>query len=400
MAIGTQKDYYAALGVDRNAKPEQIRKAYRRLARKYHPDVNPGNKAAEEKFKELSAAYEILSDEKKRKIYDQYGFYSDNIPAGGYGPSAGAPYGPQHAGRAGPEGFDFSGFDFSQSGGEEEPQGGGGFGGFRDIFSQIFSRGGGRVREEPEKGSDIEHRMHLGFWDAIRGTQVRFSAARNETCPTCKGTGSASGKTVTCTTCGGTGKSERQFGTMRFSGPCPDCGGTGKRKQPCPACTGSGTVRRPETFDVRIPPGVDTGSRVRVPGKGNSGVNGGPAGDLYIVTDVEPHPVFERKGDNIYVKVPVTVTEAALGAKVEVPTIDGVSTIKIPPGTQSGQKLRLREKGAPSLRGNVRGDEFVEVQVVVPKVADERTKEILRELARLNPEDPRSELKEKGAYKL
>jgi len=397
MAVGTQKDYYGALGVDRNAKPEQIRKVYRRLARKYHPDVNPGNKAAEEKFKEISAAYEILSDEKKRKVYDQYGFYSDNIPPGGYGPTG--TYGAPPPG-GGPEGFDFSGFDFSNSGGVEEPRGEGGS--FRDVFSQIFSRvgGGARGREEPEKGSDIEHHMHLGFWDAIRGTQVRFNAARNETCATCHGTGSASGKTVMCSACGGTGKSNRQYGTMRFSGPCPDCGGSGKRKQPCPTCNGSGTVRRPETFDVRIPPGVDTGSRVRVPGKGNSGVKGGSPGDLYIITEVEPHPVFERKGDNIYVKVPVTITEAALGAKVEVPTIDGPSTIKIPPGTQSGQKLRLREKGAPSLRGNVRGDEFVEVQVVVPKVADERTKEILRELARLNPEDPRSQLREKGRYKL
>ena len=393
MAASTQKDYYGALGVERDAKADQIRKAYRRLARKYHPDVNPGNKAAEEKFKEISEAYEILGDEKKRKVYDQYGFYSDNIPPGGYGPTPGATYGPAPGA---PGGFDFSGFDFSDFNpeGEETPRSGGGF---RDIFSQIFSRAGAgaRTREEPEKGSDIEHRMHLGFWDAIRGTQVRFSAARNETCPTCKGTGSASNKTVTCTTCRGTGKAERQYGTMKFSGPCPDCNGTGKRKQPCPTCNGAGTVRRPESFDVRIPAGVDTGSRVRVSGKGNSGVNGGPPGDLYIVTDVEPHPVFERKGDNIYVKVPVTITEAALGAKVDVPTIDGTSTIKIPQGTQSGQRLRLREKGAPSLRGNARGDEFVEVQVVVPKVADERTKEILRELSRLNPDDPRADLKKK-----
>ena len=176
---------------------------------------------------------------------------------------------------------------------------------------------------------------------------------------------------------------------MRFSVTCPIAAEPASSAARAPSATARGSVRTPETFDVRIPPGVDTGSRVRVPGKGNAGIKGGPPGDLYIVTEVEPHPVFERKGDNIYVKVPVTITEAALGAKVEVPTIDGVSTIKIPPGTQSGQKLRLRGKGAPSLRGNVRGDEFVEVQVVVPHVADERTKEILRELARLNPEDPR-----------
>lgn len=388
MTVGTQKDYYAALGVGRQAKPDQIRKAYRRLARKYHPDLNPGNKASEEKFKEISEAYEILSDEKKRKVYDQYGFYSNNIPPGGPVPSPGV------SPEANAPGFDFSGFDFSDFQPGTEKRGGPSF---RDIFSQIFSREEPRGPEGPAPGGDLEHHMRLGFWDAIRGTRVRFTATRNETCPTCRGTGAGSGKPTVCVTCGGTGKATRQFGTMRFSGPCPDCGGAGRRKQPCPTCTGSGAVRKPETFDVRIPPGVETGSRVRVPGKGNAGANGGAPGDLYIVTEVEAHPVFERKGDNIYVKVPVTVPEAALGAKVEVPTLDGPSTIKIPPGTQSGQKLRLREKGAPSLRGNARGDEFVEVQVVVPKVADERTKEILRELARLNPGDPRHDLLKQGA---
>ena len=389
MPVGTQKDYYATLGVGRDAKPEEIRKAYRRLARKYHPDVNPGNKASEEKFKEISEAYEILGDDKKRQVYDQYGFYSNNIPPGG--PPPGASTG------AGAPGVDFSGFDFSNfdnvdTGTERR----GGFGGsFRDIFSQLFNRSGQREVEEegPQKGSDIEHHMHLGFWDAIRGTQVRITVARQETCPTCKGSGSAGGPAVTCTMCNGTGKATRQAGTMRFTITCPQCGGTGRQRRPCPTCDGSGTVQKPESFEVRIPPGVDTGSRVRVAGKGNAGIGGGPAGDLYIVTEVEPHPVFERKGDNIYVKVPVTMAEAALGAKVEVPTLLGPSTIKIPPGTQSGQQLRLRGKGAPSLRSEARGDEFVEVQVVVPHVADERTKEILRELARLNPEDPRQELR-------
>jgi len=389
MPVGTQKDYYATLGVSRSAKPEEIRKVYRRLARKYHPDVNPGNKAAEEKFKEVSQAYEILGDEKKRQVYDQYGFYSDNIPPGG--PAAEASTG------AGAPGFDFSGFDFSNFDNmhaEAEKRGGFG-GGFRDLFSQLFTRSGAREEEAegPRKGSDIEYQMHLGFWDAIRGTQVRITIGRQETCPTCKGSGSAGGAAVTCTACGGTGKATRQAGTMRFTLTCPQCGGSGRQRRVCPKCGGSGSVRNPESFEVRIPPGVDTGSRVRVPGKGNVGVGGGPAGDLYIVTEVEPHPIFERKGDNIYVKVPVSIAEASLGAKVEVPTLVGPSTIKIPPGTQSGQMLRLREKGAPSLRSETRGDQFVEVQVVVPHVADERTKEILRELARLNPEDPRRELK-------
>jgi len=398
MPVGTQKDYYATLGVKRDAKAEEIRKAYRHLARKHHPDVNPGNKSAEEKFKQLSEAYEILSDEKKRKIYDQYGFYSDNLPPGGYGPGpAGPAYSP-------PPGVDFSGFDFSNmddSGAEAGRRAGGFGGGFRDIFSQIFSRGEREAAsEESEKGSDIEYRMHLSFWDAIRGAQVRITVAREDACSGCHGTGTTPGPAVTCGGCGGTGKTTRQVGAMRFAMTCPQCGGSGKQRRPCPKCHGTGSIHTPETLNVRIPLGVDTGSRVRLPGKGNAGIRGGSPGDLYIVTEVEPHPVFERKGDNIYVKLPVTITEAALGAKVEVPTIDGLSTIKIPPGTQSGQKLRLRGKGAPSLRessGELRGDEFVEVQVMVPRVADERTKEILRELARLNPGDPRKDLKTVGS---
>ncbi|MBI1941881.1 MAG: J domain-containing protein [Acidobacteria bacterium] len=375
--------------MDHNAKPDQIRKAYRRLARKHHPDVNPGNKAAEERFNDNQEAYDVLSDERKRKIYDQFGFYSDNIPPNAYAQAGGA-------GRGAP-GFDFSGFDFSDFGAEEE-KGGGFGGGFRDLFSQLFSRGRERepARRGPERGSDLEHHMHLGFWDAIRGTQVRLTVARAEACTTCRGTGVASGPLVTCSACGGSGKASRSAGVMRFSVACPHCGGSGREQRRCAACGGAGHLRRPESFDARIPPGVDTGSRVRIAGKGNAGVNGGPPGDLFIITEVEPHPQFERKGDNIHVKVPVTFTEAALGAKVEVPTLDGPSTIKIPPGTQSGQKLRLRGRGAPSLRGNVRGDQFVEVQVVVPRIADERSKEILRELAKLNPEDPRKDLKKYG----
>lgn len=394
MSVGTQKDYYATLGVDRKAKPDEIKKAYKHLARKYHPDLNPGSKTAEEKFKDISQAYDVLGDEKKRQVYDQYGFYSDNIPPGGYGPPPGAspPAG------AGPQGFDFSGFDFSDYPSDDaEDRSGGGGSSFRDIFSQIFSRGGRGEEPESARGSDIEHHMRLGFWDAVRGTQVRFSVGRNEVCGTCKGSGEGKGSPIVCPTCGGTGKLSRQAGAMRFSGPCPDCHGTGRRKPPCPTCGGSGVIKRPENFEVRIPPGVDTGSRVRVPHKGNAGVHGGPQGDLIIVTEVEPHPVFERKGDNIYVKLPVTVSEAALGAKVEVPTIDGPSTIKIPPGTQSGQKLRLRGKGTPSLRSNERGDEFVEVQVMVPPARDERTRELLRELAHLNGEDPRAELRRQAA---
>ena len=203
-------------------------------------------------------------------------------------------------------GVDFSGFDFSNFGGEEK---GGGVGSaFRDLFSQIFSRGGAEEppAEGPERGADLEHRLHLGFWDAIRGTTVRLTVARAEACASCHGTGSAGGAAMTCPACGGSGKSSRQAGVMRFSVACPECGGSGKRKRRCATCGGSGQTRRPESFEVRIPPGVDSGSRVRVPGKGNASVAGAAYGDLYIVTDVEPHPYFERKGDNIYVKLPVT----------------------------------------------------------------------------------------------
>ncbi len=392
MPVGTkQKDYYGALGVDRKAKADQIRKAYRRLARKYHPDVNPGNKQAEEKFKEIQEAYNVLSDEKKRKIYDQYGFYSDSIPAGAYEAYAQSQ---GEAPRAAGPTVDFSGFDFSDFIPREERSSGFGSS-FRDIFSQIFSRvGEGReAAAGPARGPDIEHHMHLGFWDAVRGTQVRITIGREEICAECRGKGVRSGAAVACSACGGTGKATRTAGAMRFSMTCPQCGGTGKQSSPCPTCNGTGHIRKPETFDVKIPPGVDTGSRVRVPGKGNAGISGGPPGDLYILTDVESHPFFERKGDNIYVKVPITVTEAALGTKVEVPTIDGPTTIRIPPGTQSGQKLRIRGKGAPSLRANQRGDQFVEIEIRVPRVADERSKEILKELDRLNPSDPRSELR-------
>ncbi len=389
MPVGTQKDYYKTLGVARDAKPEEIRKAYRRLARKHHPDVNPSNKSAEEKFKEISEAYEVLGDEKKRRIYDQHGFYAENIPAGGYAPSG--------RGGAGAPDFDFSGFDFSDLGAGAEHRGGFGSS-LRDLFSQVFSREPEREPEDtaPRRGGDLEHHLRLGFWDSLRGTQVRITVARQEVCPTCKGSGAASGPSVVCSMCGGTGKAVRQAGTMRFSITCPQCGGSGRERRPCPACGGRGWTRKPETFEVRIPPGVATGSRVRVAAKGNAGANGGQPGDLFIITEVETHSLFERKGDNFYVRLPVTFTEAALGAKVEVPTIDGPSTIKIPPGTQSGQVLRLRGKGPPSLRAGVRGDQFVEVQVVVPRVADERSKQILRELAKINPEDPRQDLKKGG----
>ncbi len=375
-------DYYQTLGVKRDAAEDDVKKAYRRLARKYHPDLNPGDKAAEERFKRVQEAYDVLSDPKKRQMYDQFGYYSEHGPQPGPGTG-------QHPPNMGFGGFDFSDL-FTQAGaGQQEPHTSGGF---RDIFSQFF---GGRRREErpvPQKGSDLEYGLNIDFWQAIRGTQVTLNVTRQEVCPTCNGSGSAGTGTVTCPECGGTGSVTQMAGNMRFNLSCPRCGGTGKLRNTCPTCQGDGRIARTETVDVRIPQGVQTGTRLRVAGKGNSGTLGAPAGDLYITIRVDDHPFFHRAGDNIEIRVPVTVTEAGLGAKIEVPTIDGRALLKIPPGTQNGQKFRMREKGVFNSRRNKRGDEIVEVVVQPPKVRDERTKEILRELAQLNPEDPRASI--------
>jgi molecular chaperone DnaJ len=405
------KDYYGTLGVKKTATADEIRKAFRKAARKYHPDVNPGDKKAEEKFKEISEANDVLSDDKKRKIYDQLGFYSDNIdPAaaeaaarGGYGggfPGAGQGGRTQAGGHAGQEvPFDFGGFDFSdfQGGGHAEQQSGGGFGGsFRDIFSGMFS-GGNRAARGPQPGTDVEYQVNVDFWTAVRGGVTRLEIQRQEVCPTCKGK-STTGGSVECPECHGSGQVTQMGGRMKFNIQCPRCGGSGKVQNSCPTCDGEGVVTRREPLEFRIKPGTRDGQRIRLAGKGNAGTGGGAAGDLYLIIKAGTHPVFARTGDDIYVTVPVTMTEAALGAKIDVPTIDtheggGRTQLKIPPGTQTGQKLRLREKGVPSAsREGKRGDQIVEVKIVVPKVQDERSKEILRELAKLNPEDVREGL--------
>lgn len=389
MPATPKHDYYETLKVPREASADEIRKSYRRLARKHHPDLNPGDKASEERFKRVQEAYDVLSDAKKRQMYDQVGFYSEN----GF-PGAG----PEGPGQQGPPGMDFGGFDFSDiftkggSGGAREQTAERG-GGFSDIFNQFFRRGGGQHEPEiAQKGSDLEYALNIDFWQAIRGTQARINVTRQEVCATCHGTGSAGGQTVTCPQCGGSGSVSQMAGAMKFNLSCPRCNGTGHLKNACPTCHGDGRVARTETVEVRIPAGAQNGSRLRVPGKGNAGTLGAPAGDLYITTRVEEHPVFHRDGDNIEIRVPVTVSEAGLGAKIEVPTIEGKTVMKIPAGTQTGQRLRLREKGIFNSRKNQRGDEIVEVTVQAPPVRDERTKEILRELAQLHPEDPRADL--------
>jgi molecular chaperone DnaJ len=405
MATTPTKDYYALLGVKKTATADDIRKAFRKLARKHHPDVNPGDKKAEERFKEISEANDVLSDEKKRKVYDALGYYSDQIdPAaaeaaarGGYGGfSGGGQTGGSTRQSAGGRGvpIDFGGFDFSDyaAGHPGEAAGGAGgssWGGFRDIFSSVFSQG--QKQQGPQPGTDLEYQVTVDFWTAIRGGVARIQVVRQEVCPTCKGKPAGGGGP--CPECQGTGQVTQMGGRMKFKIACPRCGGTGKLEDECATCGGEGTVTRTETVEVRIKAGTRDGQRIRLSGKGNAGINGGPAGDLYLIIKIDSHPVFTRSGDDIQVTIPVTVPEAALGSKIEVPTIDGRAQLKIPPGTQSGQKLRMRGKGVPSAtHEGARGDQIVTVEMVVPQLRDERSKEILREFAKLNPEDPRESI--------
>ncbi len=382
-------DYYERLGLKKGAGEADIRKSFKRLARKYHPDLNPGDEAAVERFKEIQEAYGVLNDPKKRTMYDQVGYYSDNAQPGA---GAGQP------GQPGGFGFDFSGFDFSEfaaggAGGRRQPGGGqpGGAGGFTDIFSQFFGgRGRQQRRPEAQTGSDLEYALNIDFWQAIRGTQIRLNVNRHSACPQCSGSGSTGGSTNVCPECGGAGTVVQMAGAMRFNVTCGTCGGNGKTKNVCPACRGEGRRVSPENVAVRIPAGAQSGSRLRVAGKGNAGTMGAPSGDLYITVRVNPHAFFKREGDDILITVPVAVWEASLGTKIEVPTIDGKALLKIPQGTQNGQKFRLREKGVTNDRKGRRGDQIVEIVLEALPARDERTREILRELSELHPDDPRA----------
>jgi molecular chaperone DnaJ len=293
--------------------------------------------------------------------------------------------------------MDFGGFDFSdyvkqqtEARGKQGGEAGGGA--FRDLFSNFFKGGEQEPDGVPEKGGDLEYAVSIDFWQAIRGTQAKLEVSRHEVCGVCHGSGASGSGSMACPQCNGTGQVTQMAGAMKFNLTCPKCQGKGRLRNMCPNCHGDGRIVKKEIVEVRIPAGAQNGSRLRVPGKGNAGTQGAPAGDLYITTRVEEHPVFQRDGDTIQIKVPISVTEAGLGAKIEVPTIDGRALLKIPPGTQNGQKFRLREKGVYNARKESRSDQIVEVSVQPPKVEDERTKEILRELAQLHPEDPRAEL--------
>ena len=379
MATETKRDYYEVLGVNKSASEADIKKAFRKLARKYHPDVNPGDKSSEQRFKELNEAYEVLSDPKKRQQYDQFGHAAFG---GGYGPGAGG---------GGFEGYGAgAGADFYRSQNFE---------GFGDVFGDIF---GQRVRQRgPQKGEDITYSVEIDLENAIFGRTMQVDLQREVSCSTCGGTGAQPGSSrKTCPTCMGSGSVSRSTGFMQIAQPCPTCRGEGTiNPNPCRVCGGKGAVLKNERINVKIPPGVDNGSKIRVAGMGGAGEQGGPSGDVYIITRVRPHPYFERKGDNLYSEAAVTVKEAVLGEKIEIPTVDGMVSLTVPPGTQSGQQLKLKGKGVPHLGGGGTGDHYVTIKVVTPSGIGERGKELLRELDRLHPSNPRSGITFRGFRK-
>lgn len=356
-----KRDYYEVLGVSRDASDDDIKHAYRELSKKWHPDVNKAPDA-EQKFKEINEAYEVLSDPQKRAQYDQYGQAGMNgagAGAGGFGNAGG-----------------FGGFG--------NAGGAGGFGGFDDIFSQFF--GGGATTQNataPRQGQDLQYRMDLSFKDAIFGTDTEIQYDRTATCQTCHGSGAAPGTSpVTCRKCHGSGYIEIQrqtpIGIMRTREVCDVCHGTGKEiKDKCPTCHGSGHVQEKHTLKVKVPAGVDDGQQMRLDGQGDAGENGGPYGDLYVVFRVQPSKEFERDGFEIYVTVPITFAQAALGDEINVDTVHGPVTLKVPAGTQSGTNFRLRGKGVPKLQGSGNGDEHVRVQVITPKNMNPKQREAL-----------------------
>lgn len=348
----SKRDYYEVLGVSKSDDEKAIKKAYRRLAMKYHPDRNPDDEEAAEKFKEATEAYEVLTDSSKRAAYDQYG----------------------HAGVDGQAGFGGGGF-----GGAD-----GGFGDiFGDVFGDIFGGGGGRQRNPnaPQRGSDLRYRLDLDLEEAVHGTTVSIKVPTMVECDTCDGTGSADRSApVTCSTCGGHGQVRMQQGFFSVQQTCPACHGRGTMvKNPCRTCHGEGRKQDQKTLSVKIPPGVDTGDRIRLSGEGEAGVNGGPAGDLYVQVSVRQHSIFERDGKDLYCEVPVSFVDAALGGELEVPTLDGRVKLKIPAETQSGKMFRLRSKGVKPVRGGSQGDLLCRVQVETPVNLTSRQKELLQE---------------------
>ncbi len=365
-----EKDYYQALDVPKNATQAEVKKAYRKLAQRYHPDANPGNVQAEERFKEISAAYEVLGDESKRKQYDQV----RDMAASGFG--AGGVRGEGFPGGGGVR-FEDVGFDVGDLG---------------DLFGGLFGGRSGRASARPARGADLETDATVSFDEAMAGTTESVSIIGPAPCETCGGSGAAPGTNPsTCPQCGGVGQISVNQGPFQMSQTCPRCHGSGRVvEQACPACRGTGSRRRTRKLQVRIPAGVRDGARIRLTGKGEPGPPGGRPGDLYVNVRVRPHPFFGRKGADLTLELPVTYTEAALGANVEVPTLNGAVTMKIPAGTPSGKTFRLRGKGAPKRGG--RGDLLVTVHVEVPRRLSKRERELLTELHESEDESPRRRL--------
>jgi molecular chaperone DnaJ len=358
-----KRDYYMVLGVNRDASEEDIKKAYRKLAMKHHPDRNPDDKAAEEKFKEAKEAYEVLTDPKKRPAYDQFGH-------AGVDPSTG--FGGFGAGRAGPDGFG----GFSDA--------------FGDIFGEIFGaqrRGGGNG---VYRGADLRYNLELGLEEAARGTEAKIRIPTLEACATCHGSGAKPGtQPKQCATCHGRGEVRVSQGFFSIQQTCPTCHGTGKVvSDPCATCHGQGRTKKHKTLSVKIPAGVDQDDRIRLSGEGEAGVNGGPSGDLYVVVNLKAHPVFQRDGADLHCEMPISFAMAALGGEIEIPTLDGHAKIKIPAETQSGQVFRLRNKGIRPVRGSVTGDLFCHVAIETPVKLTSRQKELLREFESINENDP------------
>lgn len=358
----SKRDYYEILGLNRDATDEQIKKAYRKLAMKYHPDRNPDDKSAEEKFKEAKEAYEILSDSQKRAAYDQFGHAGVDPSAGGGGFRGGA----------------------------------GGFGDFADAFGDIFgdifggSGGGGRGgRSNVFRGADLRYNLEVSLEDAARGTETKIRIPTMETCETCHGSGAKAGtQPKTCPTCGGAGQVRIQQGFFSIQQTCPKCHGTGRYiPDPCTTCHGSGRIKQHKTLTVKIPAGIDEGDRLRLSGEGEHGVNGGPPGDLYVQISIRPHPVFQRDGNDLHCEMPISYTTAALGGEIEIPTLDGAASIRIPAETQSGKVFRLRGKGIRGLRSSTAGDLMCHVVVETPVNLTEQQKELLREFDSLSQKD-------------
>lgn len=358
-------DLYSILGIKPTASAAEIKRAYRRLARRYHPDINPGDRAAELRFRQIAEAYETLIDPERRRRYDESGVVAETTMSGVVG---------------------FEGFDFSVEA-VEGPRAST----FGDLFAEVFQRSFDRSADQLDRGSDLHTSVEASFDEAVGGAERQVMVTRLAACGNCGGSGSITMAEARCAHCAGTGAIRSTRGHMVFSRTCSYCGGTGRqRRGTCSRCGGHGVETRTEPVVVHVPAGTPDGTRLRVAGKGNCGRRGGPCGDLYVTVHVLPHPVFRREGNDLLLVVPVAVHEAALGAKIDIPALEGAARLRVPPGTQSGQRFRLRERGVPGRDGR-RGDLVAEIRIVLPRLLDERSKEILREFGRRNAEDVRAD---------